>query len=195
VPDPGNDVLLYAISASSPTNVYAVGQEGSSFPSQALLEHYNGQEWSVTKTEEDPTESLDPFGLNATASGVTVVGARESDRTPFTTLVASGTESGVTLQSSPSAGTGENDLFGAATAADGSTWAVGWHVVEGPENVHRTLIEHRVNGQWSLEASPNPSTEENGFSSITAIPGGGLWAAGITTNIAGNPATLIAFHR
>jgi hypothetical protein len=195
VPDPGNDVLLYAISASSANDIYAVGQEGSSFPSQALLEHYNGKEWSVTKTEEDPTETLDPFGLDATASGVTVVGARESDETPFTTLAASGTESGVTLQSSPSTGTGENDLFGATTAADGSRWAAGWYVVEGPEDVHRTLLEHEVNGQWSPVASPNPSEEENGFSSITAIPGGGLWAAGITTNSEGNPATLIAFHR
>jgi hypothetical protein len=194
VPDPGNDVLLYGVNASSADNVYAVGQEGSSFPSQTLLEHYNGRGWSVTSTQEDPSETLDPFGVSTTTGGVTLVGARESDTAPFTTLVASGSSAGVTLQSSPSNGAGENDLFGATTAADGSAWAAGWYV-EPSTDLHRTLIEHGVHGHWSLVESANPSAEENGFSSIAAIPGGGLWAAGITTNSEGNPATLIAFHR
>jgi hypothetical protein len=194
VPDPGNDVLLYAVSASSANNVYAVGQAGSSFPSHALLEHYDGSHWSTVNTEADPTETLDPFGLSASGSQVTAVGARETDKVPYTTLTASGTASSVTLQSSPSHGAGENDLFGVTTAADGSTWAAGWYV-EPSTLVHRTLVEHEVHGHWSLVESPNPSTEENGFAAITAIPGGGLWAVGITTNSEGNPATLVAFHR
>jgi hypothetical protein len=195
VPDPGNaDVLLYALSATTPGNVWAVGQTGKAFPQETLLEHYDGSKWATVKTQQDPTESLDPFGLDAHRSEVTIVGARETDVVPYTTMVASGPGSAVTLDSTPSAGTGENDLFGAATAADGSTWAVGWYV-EAATQFHRTLVEHGVGGNWSLVESPNPSAEENGFSSVTAIPGGGLWAVGVTTNKEEEGATMIAFHR
>jgi hypothetical protein len=193
-PDPGNDVLLYALSTSSSNDVYAVGQSGSAFPSQTLLEHWDGNAWSVVKTEEDQTESLDPFGLEASGGHVTVVGARESDTSPFTTLVESGSATGVGLLNAPSRGTGENDLFGATTAADGSTWAVGWYI-EPQTLLHRTLVEHGVNGHWSLDESPNPGTEENGLAAVSSVPGGGLWAVGITTNSEGNPATLVEFHR
>ena len=50
-------------------------------------------------------------------------------------------------------------------------------------------------GVWSIVPSPSPSDSgDNGLAGIAAIPGGGLWAVGITTNHAGNPATLIEFH-
>jgi hypothetical protein len=39
----------------------------------------------------------------------------------------------------PNAGTGENDRFAAATAADGSTWAVGWDINTSTGN-HDPLI-------------------------------------------------------
>jgi hypothetical protein len=48
-------------------------------------------------------------------------------------------------------------------------------------------------GATRIEQSPNPGTGENGFSGITAIPGGGFWAAGIRAN-QGNPRTLIEHH-
>ena len=89
-------------------------------------------------------------------------------------------------------GAGENDLFGAATAADGSTYAVGWYIDSSSGN-HLTLIEHGVNGQWSIDPSPSPGTGDTGFSAVTAIPGGGLWAVGVTSG-SGNFSTLIAHH-
>jgi hypothetical protein len=93
---------------------------------------------------------------------------------------------------SPNNGAGENDLFGAATAADGSTYAVGWYIDSSTGN-HLTLIEHGVNGQWSIDPSPSPGTGDTGFSAVTAIPGGGLWAVGVTSG-SGNFSTLIAHH-
>jgi hypothetical protein len=193
---PGSDTLLYAVSAVSSKDIYAVGQSGYSFPSQTLLEHWNGYFWAPVPAQQDPTETLTPLGLDANGGNVTVVGSRETNKVPNTTLVASGApfETGVQLETTPSHGTGENDLFGAATAADGSTWAVGWYLE--PETfLQRTLVLHGVNGQWSLVESPSPSSEENGLAAVTAIPGGGLWAVGITTDKAGNPTPLIEFHR
>jgi hypothetical protein len=193
-PDPnGGGNLLYAVKAVSGTDVYAAGQSGSSFSSQALVEHWNGRSWATVSTPADASESLDPFGVTATTSSLTIVGDRESDVTPYTTLVASGPESGLGLLATPNAGGEENDLFATASAADGSTWAAGWYI-DPASGSHETLTEHGVGGRWSLVPSPNPGTGENGFAGIAAIPGGGLWAVGIAANN-GAPSTLIEFHR
>jgi hypothetical protein len=193
-PDPnGGGNLLYAVTAVSGNKVYASGQSGSGFPSQALAEQWNGTNWSQLASPVDASESLDPFGSTATPSTLTLVGARESDTTPFSTLVASGSPSTLALQSSPSNGSGENDLFAATTAADGSTWAAGWYIDPSSGN-HETLTEQGVGGQWSLVPSPNPGANgDNGLAGIGAIPGGGLWSVGIATNN-GNPSTLIEYH-
>jgi len=178
----GGENLLYAVSAAPGDGVYATGQTGTSFPSSALLERWDGSSWQVVATPPDPIESLDPFGL----AGSTLVGARESDVTPFTTLVASNGA----LVASPNNGSGEQDLFAATTAADGSTWAGGWYIDPGGD--HQALIEHGVGANWLITPSPSPGSGDSGIAGITAIPGGGLWAVGIGGGK--NPRTLIEFH-
>jgi len=99
---------FYAVTAVSPSSVYATGQEaGSGFPGQALVEHWNGSSWSALSPPADSAESLDPFGVTGADSSLTVVGARESDTAPFTTLVAAGRPSNLSLVTSPNASSGE----------------------------------------------------------------------------------------
>lgn len=50
---------------------------------------WNGKSWASVTTPTDASESLDPFGITATTAGLTLVGDRETDVTPYTTLVAS----------------------------------------------------------------------------------------------------------
>ena len=183
---------LYAIRAVSANSVYTVGQTGTAFPSTALVEHWNGTNWSSLPSPADAAESLTTLGVTGSDSALTLVGDRENSTSPYTTEVATGSPSSLSLVSSPNNGAGENDLFGAATAADGSTYAVGWYIDSSSGN-HLTLIEHGVNGQWSIDPSPSPGTGDTGFSAVTAIPGGGLWAVGVTSG-SGNFSTLIAHH-
>jgi hypothetical protein len=78
--------------------------------------------------------------------------------------------------------------------ACGSTWAVGWYIDPSTDN-HNPLVLQGISGVWS--AVPNPSCQagsDSGFSAITTIPGGGLWAVGVTSNSKGNYSTLIEFH-
>jgi hypothetical protein len=193
-PDPnGGGNLLYAITATSPTAVYAVGQQGDAFPSSTLLERWNGSTWSTLDAPSDTDASLDPFGISTDGTTLTIVGARESDTTPFATLVTSGTPDHLAFATTPNKGTSENDLFGSAPGANGSTWAVGWDIDPRNGN-HEALVEHAVAGHWTVTTSPEPGTGDNGLAAITPIPGGGLWAAGITTNADGNPAPLIERH-
>jgi hypothetical protein len=60
-----------------------------------------------------------------------------------------------------------------------------------PNGSEQTLTEHGVNGTWSIVASPSSGTGDKGFAGIAGIPGGGLWAVGVTANN-GNFSTLIA---
>jgi hypothetical protein len=174
----------------SSSSVYATGQRsGATFPSQALIEHWDGKAWSALPAPADTAESLDPFGITSTGAAST---ARESDTAPLTTLVAAGAPQSLALVAAPNASSGEQDLFGATTAADGSTWAAGWYIDPSSGN-HETLAEHGVAGQWSLQPGVNPGTGDNGFAAITAVPGGRLWAVGVTAGN-GNYATLIEYH-
>jgi hypothetical protein len=192
-PDPdGGGNVLYAVAAVSSGDVSAAGQRGAAFPSQALVEHFDGTKWSLEGSPADPAETLTTLGLTASSSAVTIVGDRENETAPYTTEVAAGPPSNLALVTSANVGAGENDLFGAATAGDGTTWAAGW-LIDPASGNHLTLVEHGVGGVWSVTATPDPGTGDNGFASIASVPGGGLWAVGVTAG-SGNFSTLIAFH-
>jgi hypothetical protein len=188
---------FYAVKALASDNVYAVGQQaGAGFPNQALVENWNGKTWSVVSSPADASASVLPLGAAATSSTLTLVGEQETDTAPYTTYVAAGTPGAESIQTTPNAGSGENDLFAATTAADGSTWTVGWDIDTTTGN-HDPLILQGKNGVWSLVASPSLGKgSDTGFAAITAIPGGGLWAVGVTAPAkgGGNYSTLIEYH-
>jgi hypothetical protein len=190
--DPGvRGNQFYAVRAKSAHDIYAVGQQaGTGFPNQALIEHWDG---SVVPAPPDPNATALLLGVEVTPSALTVVGQQETDTAPYTTYVAAGPANGLTIQNTPNQGAGENDLFGVATGADGSTWAVGWDINTDTGN-HDPLILRGQNGTWSLVSSPTLPGSDNGFAAITAIPGGGLWAVGVQGNASGSYATLIEYH-
>jgi hypothetical protein len=127
------------------------------------------------------------------------VGQQETDTAPYTTYVAGGPASSrsadLSIEKSPNSGAGENDLFGAATAADGSTWAVGWDIVNNASGNHAPLVVSNSGGVWSLVPSPSFAGSDSGFAAIAAVPGGGLWAVGVMGNSNGNYSTLIEYRR
>ncbi len=151
---------FYAVKALASNNVYAVGQQaGAGFPNQALIEHWDGKGWSVVSSPADASASSLPLGVTATAASLTLVGEQETDTAPYTTYVAAGAPSALSIQTTPNAGTGENDLF--------------------------------------LVSTPSLGTgSDTGFAAIAAIPGGGMWAVGVTApgKGGGNYSTLIEFH-
>jgi hypothetical protein len=190
-----NGNQFYAVKALATDNVYAVGQQaGAGFPNQALIEHWNGKSWNVTSSPKDASASALPLGVTATASSLTVVGEQETDTAPYTTYVAAGAPSSLSIQATPNSGAGENDLFAVTTGGDGSTWAVGWDIDPATGN-HDPLILQDTKGVWSLIPGPSfAAGSDSGFAAITAIPGGGLWAVGVTATSKGNYSTLIEFH-
>lgn len=190
-----NGNQFYAVKALATNDVYAIGQQaGPGFPSQALIEHWDGTSWSVVASPSDASASALPLGLTATASSVTVVGEQETDTAPYTSYVTVGAANALSIQSTPNLGLGENDPFAVTIANDGSTWVAGW-AVDPATDLHDPLVLQGVNGVFSLVSVPNPSTGgDSGFAAITTIPGGGMWAVGVTATSASNYSTLIEFH-
>jgi hypothetical protein len=186
---------LYAVRALASNNVYTVGQQANSaFPNQALIEHWDGSKWSVVTSPADPSASALPLGLTATSSTLSLVGQQETDSAPYTTYVASGAPSSLSIMTSPNNGTTENDLFAVANAADGSTWAVGWYIDPTSGN-HDPLVLQGVSGTWGLVSSPAfGSGADSGLAAITSIPGGGLWAVGVTATSKSNYSAVIEWH-
>lgn len=121
------------------------------------------------------------------------MGQQETDTAPYTTYVAAGASGPLAIASTPNAGYGENDLFGVAIGADGTTWAVGWDI-NTTTGHHDPLVLQFMNGSWSLAYTPSLGGTDSGFAAITAIPGGGLWAVGVTGSKKGNYSTLIEWH-
>jgi hypothetical protein len=191
--DPGTSGnLIFGLKAVSSTSVYAVGeQSGTAFPDPALIEHWNGSVWSVLPSPADTTESLLPYAVTGSDSALTILGNRATDAAPFTTLAATGAPSRLALQNTPNA-TGENNLYAATTAAGGTIYAAGWSV-DPSTGTYLSEILHNSAGQWSIDSTPNPGNGTNGFAGIGAVPGGGVWAVGVTSN-KGNNSTLIAYH-
>jgi hypothetical protein len=186
---------FYAVKANASNDVFAVGQSaGVGFPNTALIEHWDGKKWSVVTSPADAVTAL-PLGVTATPSSLIVVGQQETDTAPYTTYAAAGAMGPLAIQNTPNVAGAENDLFGVTIAVDGSVWAVGW-VLDIAAGVHAPLTLQRVNGVWSLVANPAFPGLDSGLEAITPVPGGGLWAVGVTTsgNNAAGFSTLIEFH-
>lgn len=194
-PGPAGD-RLYGVTAVATQTVYAVGQAaGAHFPNRAIVLQWDGSDWDPIAAPSDPSSSALPLGVTATGAALTIVGQQESDRAGYLPYVAAGAPHALLLQTTALATSGENDLFGVARAADGSLWAVGWAVYDPSNDTYLPLILHYQHGTWSVATSPHfgPGSTA-GFSSVTAIPGGGLWAVGVTESATSSFGTLIEYH-
>jgi len=168
---------FYAVTAVSSKSVYATGnQSGSGFPTQVLTEHWDGSKWSVLGTPSDPTATPVALGITGTDTLLNVVGDAENSVVPYTTVVAGGAPSGLSVLSTPNSGAGENDLFGATTAADGSTWAVGW-AVDPSSLTHFPLTLQGVSGTWAVVPILEPATAGLRVSQPSRAAACGPWAS------------------
>ena len=74
--NPGTtDNHLYGVKAVGPEDVWAMGQQvGASGPDQALIEHWDGRQWSVVPSAGHGTASAMLFSITTGDGGVWAVG-------------------------------------------------------------------------------------------------------------------------
>ncbi|HYK32036.1 MAG TPA: hypothetical protein VEV63_08740 [Streptosporangiaceae bacterium] len=123
-PNPVLDVVLDGVTATSPSDVWAVGSYTSRTGDKTLIEHWNGRAWKPVASP-NPGASNDLFSVTASSAtsalavGTYVTGARQK------TLVVRWNGRAWTRVPSPSPGQA-NELASVAGNSASDIWAVGF---------------------------------------------------------------------
>src|SRR5947209_10047259 len=81
------------------------------------------------------------------------------------------------IVSSPSPGTGNDNLMGVAITSASDVWAVGSNLVgNGPNGTYQTLTEHWNGSQWSVIPSPVRGSGDNQLNGVAVVSTSNVWA-------------------
>ena len=187
-PNPG---LIYnylnGVTATSATNVWAVGGYLSSGNMLTLTEHWNGKHWKVISSPNVGTQD----GLLNAATRVPGTNQVWATGNPQT-LIEHWDGTTWTIVSSPNPGL-ENELVGMTAVSVKNVWTVGDYLPNS-SNSYQTLIEHWDGISWSVVSSPSVGTSFNYLKGVTRVPGTKqVWAVGYY-NAGSYTQTLIEFY-
>jgi|ERR1700694_442972 len=137
---PGVDVgsggaYIYAISAASRSDVWAIGPEEGGYPGRPVAEHWNGVRWSAVRTD------LSAFGSFSAVTAISPTNAWAMGRSSNGTLVEHWNGSAWSVV--PSANPGQyTNLFNGASRIPGTgeAWGVGYDYPTGSQP-YQTLTE------------------------------------------------------
>jgi hypothetical protein len=171
---------ISGVSAVSPTEAWAVGGEGTPFGPgyRPLILHWDGNTWARV-VNPNPSQGGD-FLFDVTASSASdawAVGCDEIEGDDET-LVLHWDSTSWSRVSSPNPGSGSNELRGVSAVSPTDAWAVG-DSSDLTTPVHETLILHWNGTRWSHVKSPNPSSEFNTLTDVSAVSPTDAWAVGI----------------
>jgi pimeloyl-ACP methyl ester carboxylesterase len=171
-PSPGQNNQLYAVSAISTTDVWAVGTtNGSGF----LAEHWDGSSWTATNPFSQLPDVV-PTSIGViTSSDIWVVGIDNngSDQSAF---IAHYDGTGWSLVASPNTGAPFSSLNGIAVISTSDIWAMG--SIQG----NSPLMEHYDGISWSIVPTPSAiATNVMGLTAMCALQDGEIWASGYSS--------------
>jgi hypothetical protein len=180
-PDPGSTGNhLYGVDAVGPDDVWAVGQQlGVTAPDQGLVEHWNGQAWSVVPFTASTTASVMLDGVASTGSRVWAVGEADSPNQggqPLIEFYQGGSWQAANLPKVPD-GSNWTNLWG-VTVSGTTAWAVGTYLDPATDNNNALILRSGGGSNWTIDPGPNPGSGSNILGGITTL-GAKLWAAGI----------------
>lgn len=204
LPDPNNDLNTYldAVSASSASNVWAVGIEltGTTAANeryQTYSLHWNGSAWAIVpmplltgsdhllQYQFNSIDAISPTNVWAVGDSGDNVG---EGGTPTATVIEHYNGTSWSIVPSPAAGTAPT-LTGVSASSAGNVWAVGYDTPAGA-TTPQTLTLNWNGSAWSTVSSPDVGSS-SALSSVSALTGGGVQAAG-HSGVAGsyNPLAL-----
>ena len=156
VPQPGSQRnQLFSISAVSPSDVWAVGdQQGSSGVFETLVEHFDGTSWSDVPAPNPGSTGNLLWGVSAAAGDVWAVGEQMGSGGFDEALAEHWTASSgwTVVPSSPSAAAKGSTMLFSVTHAGGGVYAAGQ--TEGATNGATALVEKLSPGGAVSEALP-----------------------------------------
>lgn len=149
---------------------------------QALIEHWNGTQWSVVASPDTTSPVNQLFGIAAlSASDIWAVGTSQASNNIQHTLIEHWNGTKWSIVASPNPGPSNNSLRSIAVVSSTSAWVVGSYI--NAQGITETLTEHWNGTKWSVVTSPNPGSSTNSFYSVARIAGTNqLWAVGTYSN-------------
>jgi len=171
-------VYLNGVSATSASNVFAVGKDYSptTEKSKSLIEHFNGTEWTrvASPTEEPPNATLNGVSADSTTDAWAV--GESNSPNPHeggtVTLIEhfNGTKWSV-VEGAPEYPSSQFNRLGAVDAiAPNDVWVTG---VTGKH--HQPVIEHFNGSSWSVVEQAAPAST---LSSISGSSANDVWIVG-----------------
>jgi len=193
--NPEDNSALLGIVARAPDDIYAVGYHpAENLAVLTLVEHWNGEEWSVV-----PSPNLSPTGcilsgIAAAPNGeLWAVGdSVDADTTSIQTLVLHSVD-GMNWEIVPSPNPlppdflQQNVLVAVTAPAPDDVTAVGY-LLDFDHQRTLTLIEHWDGEEWSVVPSPNWNVNAgalNKLTSVSALATDNLYAVGFNNSGAG----------
>ncbi len=169
----GEGGLLYAISGTSATDAWAVGQSIGDSTEATLIEHWDGTTWSIVPvpSPSDPYVYLE--GVSAvSANDAWAVGWYTDPK--YRTLVehwdgAAWTE----VDAAPSSA--DEHLGGVSAASADDVWAVGDRYAQGRDD---TLVEQWDGTAWTEVSSRSSGKQTNFLAAVATLPDGRSFAVG-----------------
>lgn len=190
---------LQSVAIVSANDVWAVGPGYGSIqqcPHQDVVEHWDGQTWSVIPApalNEDCSDEL--FGVSAVATNdVWAVGKGYDPVNKVDGTVMEHWDGHAwTIIPGPASLNGVPAYLNGVTAVSSTdVWAVGLYTPCLPSCQGKSLVEHWDGMKWSLIDSPNPSTRRNELRAVSARAANDIWAVGfIFDNITVDQVPLI----
>ncbi len=175
---------LVGVDAVSANDVWAVGwaqnQNGPSYAKQTLIEHFDGNLWSIVQS---PNRSADIESVLHSVSAlapndVWAVGSSNSGSLPSRTLIQHWDGARWNIVPSPSPDSQINELRGVAALSANNVWAVGYRGGTRNATPIETLMLHWNGTSWSQMPSPNVAGGANQLFGITALASNDIWAVG-----------------
>jgi hypothetical protein len=177
IPNPGTgDTNLNGVAAISRNDVWAVGGYAKERQEYPLLEHWDGSQWSVVRSNTPGYL----YGVTAISSDdVWAVGITDSQKVQdVKALIEHWDGHTWSLVNSPGAES-YSVLYSVSATGPDDVWAVG--LATDPRIQARNgkgLIEHWDGKRWSIIDSPNGHMVESTFYSVKAISSRDVWAVG-----------------
>jgi hypothetical protein len=177
-----NDNSLGAIAASSPTDVWAVGNflpdtaASNQDATLTLANHYDGRTWTAVPTPNAGPNFNTFFGVAASGGKAWAVGVHLNDNYQRRALIEAWDGKQWIIVDSPQPGSQGDLLFAASATSPSDVWAVGDQ--QGADGRFTNLVEHFDGHRWSTVDVPNPGSTGNHFYGVTAVAPDDVWAVG-----------------
>lgn len=171
-PSPASSVALSSTTAISSNDIWAVGTIWYGNQINPLIEHWNGNQWSVIPSPKVSDGQLASVSA-VSANDIWAVGYID-----YTTLIEHWDGNQWSVISSPNSST--ISLISVAALSANDIWAVGCSSGYTPQ------VEHWDGSQWNLVSSPNPNGTSSCFNGMVAVSPSNIWATGFS-----NRATLV----